>query len=216
MKIHDPLPINLERLKEAEIYTYGFLPIAAAYCRRLGLVELVNNMISTQMELKPGLVVQAMVLDVLSGRNPLYRVESFLAEQDIQLLLGEKVEAHAFNDTNLARSLDAMFECGTSKIVTQLGLRAVSLFQLDLSTTSYDTTSTSVWGVYRECKEEEPPEGPIITYGYSKDHQPQLKQFMTELLCVDRGVPIFGRSLDGNSSDKDISSNRLHNPPIST
>jgi len=26
---------------------------------------------------------------------------------------------------------------------------------------------------------------------------------MTELICVDRGVPIFGRSLDGNSSDKD-------------
>jgi len=25
---------------------------------------------------------------------------------------------------------------------------------------------------------------------------------MTELLCVDRGVPIFGRTLDGNSSDK--------------
>jgi len=25
---------------------------------------------------------------------------------------------------------------------------------------------------------------------------------MTELLCVDRGVPIFGRNLDGNSSDK--------------
>jgi transposase len=203
MQIHDPLPANLKDLRKADIYNHGFLPIAAAYCRRLGLVELVNNMISTQMELKPGLVVQAMVLDVLSGRNPLYHVEDFLAQQDIQLLLGEKVEAHAFNDTNLARSLDAMFECGTSKIVTELGLRAASTFQLDLGTASYDTTSTNVWGEYRECEEEEPPEGPIITYGYSKDHQPQLKQFMTELLCVDRGVPIFGRSLDGNSSDKD-------------
>jgi transposase len=203
MQIHDPLPVNLESLKEANIYNHSFLPIAAAYCRRLGLVELVNNMISTQMELKPGLVVQAMVLDVLSGRDPLYHVENFLAEQDIQLLLGEKVEAHAFNDTNLARSLDAMFECGTSKIVTELGFRAASIFQLDLRTASYDTTSTNVWGEYRECEDEEPPEGPIITYGYSKDHQPQLKQFMTELICVDRGVPIFGRSLDGNSSDKD-------------
>jgi transposase len=53
------------------------------------------------------------------------------------------------------------------------------------------------------CEEEEPPEGPVITYGTSQDHQPQLKQFMTELLCVDRGVPNFGRTLDGNSSDKD-------------
>jgi transposase len=31
---------------------------------------------------------------------------------------------------------------------------------------------------------------------------------MTELLCVDRGVPIFGRTLDGNSSDK-TSNNRI-------
>jgi transposase len=203
MQIHDSLPADLEGLKEANIYTHGFLPIAAAYCRRLGLVELVNSMIPTQMELKPGLVVQAMVLDVLSGRNPLYHVENFLAQQDIQLLLGEAVDAHAFNDTNLARSLDAMFECGTSKIVTELGLRAAATFQLDLGTASYDTTSTSVWGEYRRWEHEEQPEGPIITHGYSKDHQPQLKQFMTELLCVDRGVPIFGRTLDGNSSDKD-------------
>jgi len=79
MKNHDPLPANLKKsLKDANIYSHSFLPIAAAYCRRLGLVELVNNMISTQMELKPGLVVQAMVLDVLSGRNPLYLVEGFL------------------------------------------------------------------------------------------------------------------------------------------
>jgi hypothetical protein len=128
MQIHNSLPADLAGLKDANVHTHGFLPIAAAYCRRLGLVELVNSMIATQMELKPGLVVQAMVLDVLSGRNPLYHVEHFLAQQDIQLLLGEAVDAHAFNDTNLARSLDAMFECGTAKIVTELGLRAASTF----------------------------------------------------------------------------------------
>jgi len=203
MQNHDSLPADLASLKETQIHTHGFLPIAAAYCRRLGLVELVNSLIPTQMELKPGLVVQAMVLDVLSGRNPLYHVENFLARQDIPLLLGEEVNAHAFNDTNLARSLDVLFEGGTSKIVTELGLRVAATFQLDLSSVSYDTTSTNVWGEYRMCENEEPPKGPVITYGYSKDHQPQLKQFMTELLCVDRGVPIFGRTLDGNTSDKD-------------
>jgi hypothetical protein len=68
------------------------------------------------MHVQPGLVVQAMVLDVLSGRNPLYRVESFLAGQDIQLLLGEALDAHAFNDTTLARSMDAIFSAGTGRI----------------------------------------------------------------------------------------------------
>lgn len=209
MENHDSLPSSLEGLKEANIYSHHFLPLAAAYCRRLGLVELVNKLVPTQMTLEPGLVVQAMVLDVLSGRSPLYHLERFLAQQDIELLLGETIDPHDFNDTNLARSLDTLFESGTSKIVTEIGLRAASTFQLELNTVSYDTTSTSVWGEYRSCEETEPPEGPIITYGYSKDHQPHLKQFMTELLCVDRGVPIFGRTLDGNASDKDSNNKML-------
>jgi transposase len=66
---------------------------------------------------------------------------------------------------------------------------------------SYDTTSTSVWGEYRGSEQEDTA-GPAITYGHSKNHRPDLKQFMTELLCVDRGVPIFGATLDGNFSDK--------------
>ncbi len=202
MKDHDHLPDELAGLKDASVYNHGFLPIAAAYCKKLKLAEVVDQMVSSKMELRPGLVVQAMVLDVLSGRSPLYRLENFLATQDTELLLGQKIDVHSFNDTNLARSLDAVFACGTSKIITEIGQRAASIFKLDLRTLSYDTTSTSVWGEYRQCEEEEPPPGPLITYGHSKDYQPQLKQFMTELLCVDRGVPIFGRTLDGNASDK--------------
>jgi len=196
-----PLP-GFEVLAGADIFSHGHLPAAAAYCRRLGLVELVDRMVSTRMGLRPGLAVQAMVLDTLSGRTPLYRVEQFLAGQDVELLLGESVPSHTFNDTNLARSLDAIFAAGTSKIVTELGVRAVVSFGLDASVPSYDTTSTSVWGDYRACESQRPPPGPAITHGHSKDHLPELKQFMTELMCVDRGVPIFGRTLDGNSSDK--------------
>jgi transposase len=201
--MHDAmeLPEQWSELKEARMYEYGYLPMVAAYCRRLGLVEVVDTAVQSQMQVQPGLVVQAMVLDVLSGRTPLYRLEVFLARQDVELLLGEAVDAHAFNDNTLTRSLDAIFQAGTGRIVTELGRRAASLFQLDMSAISYDTTSTSVWGEYRESSEEG-QDGPYVTYGHSKDEQPHLKQFMTELLCVDRGVPIFGKTLDGNSSDK--------------
>ena len=208
MKIGDFPPAGFEALAGADVFSHGHLPAAAAYCRRLGLVELVDRLVPTRMGLRPGLAVQAMVLDTLSGRTPLYRVENFLAEQDVELLLGEQVPAHAFNDTNLARALDAIFAAGSAKIVTELGLRATGIFHLDTTAPSYDTTSTSVWGDYHACESEPPPPGPRITHGHSKDHLPELKQFMTELLCVDRGVPIFGQTLDGNSSDK-TSNNRM-------
>jgi len=208
MNIIDSPPPGYEAFRGAQFFNHGYLPLAAAYCRRLGLVELVDQLVPSQMELRPGLAVQAMVLDTLTGRTPLYRLERFFEDQDIELLLGEKIPAHVFNDTNLGRSLDAIFEAGSSKILTELGSRATKTFKLDATTVSYDTTSTSVWGDYRACEQETPPSGPIITHGFSKDHRPDLKQFMTELLCVERGIPIFGRVLNGNSSDKN-SNNEL-------
>lgn len=201
MKIDSP-PAELNVFKGLEIFNHGHLPAAAAFCRRLGLVEMINAMVPTEMQLSPGLVVQAMVLDTLSGRSPLYRLNDFLATQDIELLLGEEVACEAFSDINIGRSLDAIFESGPTKIITQLGARAVATFKLDTGVASYDTTSTSLWGDYHACETEPLPPGSVITHGHSKDHRPDLKQFMTELLCVDRGVPIFGRTLDGNASDK--------------
>ncbi len=201
MKIESP-PTGLEALEGVEIFNYGHLPSAAAYCRRLGVVEVVNDIVSSQMDLQPGVVVQAMVLDTLSGRSPLYRLKHFLANRDVELLVGEDLPANAFNDVNVGRSLDAIFQAGPSKIVTALGVRATRIFALDTSVASYDTTSTSLWGDYRNCEANTPPPGSVITWGHSKDKRSDLKQFMTELLCVDRGVPIFGRTLDGNSSDK--------------
>ena len=61
-----------ETLAGADVFTHGHLPVAAAYCRCLGLVELVNRLVPSKIELKPWLVVQAMVLNTLSGRTPLF------------------------------------------------------------------------------------------------------------------------------------------------
>ncbi|NCC62243.1 MAG: IS1634 family transposase [Verrucomicrobiae bacterium] len=207
MEKNESPPTEYDILKDAQFYAHNHLPLAAAYCRSLGLADLVDRMVPTRMQVRPGLVVQAMVLDTLSGRSPLYRLEEFMADQDIELLLGASVPASDFNDTNLARSLDAIFNVGCTKILTQIGVQATQKFSLDPSVVSYDTTSTSVWGDYRMCEGESHLE-PSVTYGFSKDHRPDLKQFMTELLCVERGVPIFGHTLDGNSSDK-TSNNRL-------
>ncbi|MDJ1185916.1 IS1634 family transposase [Roseofilum casamattae] len=42
-----------------------------------------------------------------------------------------------------------------------------------------------------------------ITYGYSRDHRPDLKQFMMELICTGDGdVPLWMKIGDGNESDQ--------------
>ena len=65
-----------------------------------------------------------------------------------------------------------------------------------------DTISFSVSGD-SATKEEGDPVPIAITYGYSRDHREDLKQWMLALATTHDGdVPLFLRPLDGNSSDK--------------
>jgi transposase len=44
-----------------------------------------------------------------------------------------------------------------------------------------------------------------ITYGYSRDHRPDLKQFLVDLICSGDGdVPLFLRVADGDEADKAV------------
>lgn len=78
----------LSQASQVDIHQVGFHPIIRAYMQRLGLVELINNLVGGQMEVEPGLIVAGMIQDTLSGRSPLYHLENFFADHDTELLLG--------------------------------------------------------------------------------------------------------------------------------
>ncbi len=156
------------------------------------------------MQVSAGSTVLAMVLDTLSGRSPLYRLQSFFEDKDIELLLGKNIDPYAFADHNVARVLDSIYNTGTGRIFSQLTQNAMGTFALNTTCGHYDTTSISVFGDYDWTA---PPFQ--ITYGHSKDKRPDLKQFLVEMLCVDRNVPIIGATRDGNSSDKTLNNELL-------
>ena len=181
-----------------------FLPIVKEDARRINLVETINSLVSTEMQIQPGVVVLGMVEDTLSGRSPLYQLSHFFEEKDTELLLGEPISADKFTDYNIGRALDKIFETGTQKIFGQLSQNAVGGFQIKPTGAHYDTTSVSVYGDYEMT--DEPFK---ITYGYSKAKRPDLKQFLIEMLCVDRNIPLFGTTRDGNASDKTLNNELL-------
>ena len=80
-------------------------------------------------------------------------------------------------------------------------------FDLDMSHVHHDTTSVALYGDYALYDEENPADPFLITYGFSKDHRPDLKQLVHSLLCVDHGIPIYSKLHDGNASDKNINRN---------
>lgn len=182
------------------------MPIVKAYAKKIGLVETIDRMVNTQMELSPGIAVFGMVLDTLSGRTPLYRLTEFFEEKDTELLLGTAIEPERFCDTNIGRSMDKIFETGSQKIFSQLAQNALTVFEVDPRRLHFDTTSVSVFGDYDLV---DPPFD--ITYGYSKDKRPDLKQFLISMLCVDRNIPILGTTTDGNASDKTLNNALLSN-----
>ncbi len=91
-----------------EAYQVQHLPIIKAYADKLGLVDLINHAVPTELDIDAGTVVLGLVLDTLSGRSPLYRLEAFGAHQDTERLLGKRVAPSALNDDHVGRVLDRL------------------------------------------------------------------------------------------------------------
>jgi len=179
-----------------------------AYADKIGLVEVINQVVPTEMDVDPGTIVLGMILDTLSGRSPLYRLEEFFTHQDTALLLGKAVAPEVFNDDTVGRILERLYDVGTMKIFTACVVRADQVYGLDKRYVHFDTTSISVYGDYL------PPEGQpgqqeqavpfTSTHGSSKDKRPALQQCVFSTLCVDRAVPLWGKPEDGNASDTTV------------
>src|SRR2546428_638989 len=95
-------------LPTIEAYQVQHLPIVKAYADKIGVVEVINQLVPTEMGIDPGTIVLGMILDTLSGRSPLYRLEEFFAHQDTELLLGQAIAPGACDDDTLGRVLDPL------------------------------------------------------------------------------------------------------------
>ena len=198
-------------LPAIEAYHVQHLPIVKAYADKIGLVEAINQVVPTETAIAPGPIVLGMILDTLRGRSPLYRLEAVFAGQDMALLLGKAVAPGALDDDTVGRVFDRLYATGTMQVCTACAVRADQALHFDKRSVHSDTTSVSVYG------DSLPPEPPptqaesqaqavswTMTYGYSKDKRPDLKQVVFAPLCVDRAVPLWGKPEDGNVSDKTV------------
>jgi transposase len=192
---------------EIEVSPVHHLPVIKAYADQLDLVSLINHYVPTEMDVDAGTVVLGLVLDTLNGRSPLYRLEECFAHQDTELLLGKALSPQAFTDDTVGRVLDRLYDFGTMRLFTACAVRAVMRFGLERRYVHFDTTSRNVWGDYQFAETQDLPFQ--VTYGYSKDKRPDLKQFVLSTLCVDRAVPIWGKLEDGNASDKTLNTTLL-------
>jgi transposase len=197
------------RPEEIRAGDVSFLPIVAEYVKRLRIVEEVNRLCPTNSAVSAGHVVLALILDTLSGRSPLYKLEQSFLHQDMELLFGEDIPPSKLNDDVVGRSMDALFDVGTGLILSAAVLSAVKQYALNMQAVHHDTTSVTVHGDYDLYQSADHGHPFVITRGFNKDHRPDLKQIVHSLLCVDRGIPVGAKLVNGNESDKSINRNLL-------
>lgn len=185
------------------------LGIVAGLIDEIGLVENINEILGVHPceKISAGQVVKGMILNGLGLVSaPLYLFSRFFEGKATEHLLGEGIVAENLNDDRLGRVLDQLYQVGLSQVFLKITLPVVKKYQIDINTAHLDSSSFSVEGEYEnsELPEEEnsEPSRIKITYGYSRDHRPDLKQFMMNLMCSSDGdIPITMRIGSGNESD---------------
>jgi len=183
-----------------EIKDLGCLGVVAKIWDDLNFTELINSQIAVEdgVQVSPGLVFKAMVLNIIGGRDPLYRVQDWAARVPLELVVGGGVRPEQLNDTTIARHLDRLFDSGGEGVFNAACLRVMDIEAVDIGKVHADTTSRLVFGEY--LHEEEKTIS--ITRGHSKDKRPDCKQVMYGLTTSSDGVPLAGQLLSGNTSDK--------------
>src|SRR5436305_2118826 len=181
------------------------LGIVAGVCQEAGIAEWLDKQAAdSRRSVSVGKATVAMVLNGLGFSNrQLYLVPQYFENKPVEHLLGEGITADMLNDDCLGRTLDWLYEHDVTTLFAGLAYQARRRFGIAAQHLHIDTTSFSVSGDYA-TKEEGEPVALAITYGYSRDHRADLKQWMLALATTHDGdLPIFLRPLDGNSSDKE-------------
>jgi transposase len=178
------------------------LGIVAGVCQEIGLAGWLDAQEpGNRQQVSVGTATVAMILNGLGFSNrQLYLVPQFFANKPIDHLLGPGITAEMLNDDCLGRTLDWLYAHDLTKLFAGIATHARQIFGIKAEQVHVDTTSFSVNGEYAGAQEGEHAAVIAITYGYSRDHRADLKQWMLALATTHDGdLPIFLRPLDGNS-----------------
>ncbi len=183
------------------------LGLVAGVCQEIGLVEYFDGLDDqAHAHVSLGQAVLAMVLNGLGFSNRrLYLIPQFFEHKPIERLIGPGITADDLNDDCLGRALDWLTAHDLTALFAGLAYQARRRFGVEAEVVHVDSTSFSVEGAYEAPGEdkEEPNETLIrITYGYSRDHRADLKQWQLSLATTTSGVPLGLQLLDGNASDR--------------
>jgi transposase len=204
----------MSSISEISIKNLDHLGIVAGLIDEIGIVELLDKKmgIDTREKITAGTVVKAILLNGLGFvSRPLYLFNQFFEDKSVEKLLGKEVKADYLNDDKIGRVMDELYKYGLNSLFIEIIISVIKKFKIETKYLHLDSTSFHVDGEYKSEREKEKEEEIIkerpiiISKGYSRDHRPDLKQCVLDLITTEDGeLPLFVRVGDGNEADKAV------------
>lgn len=189
----------------AKVERLDHLGVIAGVIKDLKLVEFIDERIpgDAREEISCGEAVAGMIINGLGfSDRPLTLTPQFFENKALNSLFRPGVSAESFNRFKLGRALDDCHAYGCDILFAEASAKICKSEAVDTTFNSLDTTAFALTGEYIADSDEHIIE---ITHGYSKDHRPDLKQAVLEIMCShDGGVPVISKSWNGNASDTKI------------
>jgi transposase len=185
----------------------GPLPLIGHFLRRLDLDRRLDRFVPTmdrRVRVPYGKALGVLLRSILVEREPIYRQHETVNGFAPECFGLDPEEATAISDDAIGRALDRLFDADRAAILTDIVVAAVREFDVALDELHNDSTTVSFCGQYRAAQGRKlrGQRAPAITYGFSKDHRPDLKQLLFILTTSDDGgVPLQFRCEDGSTND---------------
>lgn len=185
----------------------GALPMMAAYLEKLGISDIVNEHVSWEGGIDLGTLVSVMMCNRLLNTKPQYKIGEWAGSAGVCRYF--QVSAESLNDDLLGRALDRV-ATHAHTIQSQLVLRMIKVFKLDVSKIHYDISTAELYGAYeRQLKKwndendsDSGPAGPKPAYGRTKSGRKNMKQVQFGInVAGDGAVPLYLIPFDGNQAE---------------
>ena len=156
------------------------------------------------LKLPPAAGLGVLLRNILVAREPLYGLSEWANRFDEGVLGLPPGCSQLLNDDRVGRCLDSLFLADRAAMLTDIVLHAVRVFGVDLSELHNDSTTVTFTGRYASARGMPVKGRPThrITFGYNKDHRPDLKQLLWVLTTAgDGSVPVWCSADHGNTTD---------------
>lgn len=189
-------------IKNVQTQAVGFGPILRKYFDQCGIANIIDDHVDLDPRRKiltHGQAAVAMITAILFQVMQLYRICKFATKKNVLKVLLPHIGADQYFDDRLADTLDALFEYGIGDLDMLITGNMIDVFKIESQLCHNDTTSVSMYG---DADNNKTDQGIQVTFGHSKKHRKDLKQFVWSMsVSSDHAFPLFQKAYSGNTAD---------------